>query len=181
VIRLFVAIPLPADIRARLGLLSGGIPGAAWVEPENLHLTLRFIGEVEEPAVAEIAAALETVEAAPFSFALDGMGDFGSGKRLRALWVGVALNEALDHLQARIESALVRLGLEPEHRRFTPHVTLARLKGAPAHRARRYIMENGAFRAGPFPVQGFTLFSSFLSRNGAIHDPVAEFALTDSL
>ncbi len=176
-IRLFVAIPLPADVRERLGLLSVGIPGAKWVEPANLHLTLRFIGEVEEPVAAEIATVLEGVEAAPFGIELDGMGDFGSGKRLRALWAGVARNEALEHLQARIESALVRLGLEPERRRFTPHVTLARLKGAPAARARRFIAENGAFRAGPFPVAGFTLYSSFLSRNGAIHDPVAEFPL----
>lgn len=177
-IRLFVAIPLPADIRAHLGLLSAGIPGAKWVAPANMHLTLRFIGAVEEPVAAEIAAALDGVEAAPFVLELDGMGDFGSGKRLRALWVGVARNAVLEHLQARIESALVRLGLEPERRRFAPHVTLARLKGAPAARARRFIAENGAFRAGPFPVAGFTLFSSFLSCNGAIHDPVAEFPLT---
>ncbi len=176
-IRLFVAIPLPGDVRERLGLLAGGIPGAKWVEPANLHLTLRFIGEVEEPVVAEIAAALETIEAAPFTIELDGMGDFGSGKRLRALWAGVARNEALKNLHARIESALVRVGLEPERRRFTPHVTLARLKGAPAARARRFIAENGAFRAGPIPVAGFSLYSSFLSRNSAIHDPVAEFPL----
>lgn len=177
-IRLFVAIPLPADIRARLGLLSAGIPGAKWVAPANMHLTLRFIGAVEEPVVAEIAAALDVVEAPPFALEIDGIGDFGSGKRRRALWVGVARNAALEHLQARIESALVRLGLKLERRRFVPHVTLAHLKGAPAARARRFIMENGDFHAGPFPVAGFTLFSSFLSRNGAIHDPVAEYPLT---
>jgi 2'-5' RNA ligase len=181
VIRLFVAIPLPDDVRARLGFLSAGIPGARWVAPESLHLTLRFIGEVAEPVVADVAAALEGVAAAPFMLELDGMGEFGSGKRLRALWVGVARSAALESLQARLESALVRMGLEPERRRFSPHVTLARLGGAPATRARRFVMENGAFRAGPFPVAGFTLYSSFLSHNGAIHDPVAEYALVGAL
>ena len=176
-IRLFVAIELPGDVRARLAALCVGVPGAKWVKAENLHLTLRFIGEVDGHRFEDIAAALGEVRAPAFDVALDGVGFFG-GRRPRVLWAGVARTAALDHLHAKVESALVRAGCEPEGRKFTPHITLARLNNAPAGRVRGFVSDHNLFRAGPFPATEFTLFSSFLSQEGALHTPEAVYPLS---
>jgi RNA 2',3'-cyclic 3'-phosphodiesterase len=175
--RLFVAIALPEDVRDRLGLLAGGVPGARWVDPENLHLTLRFIGEVDGGWAEDITAALGGVVARPFELALAGVGHWGTRERATAIWAGVEKNPGLSHLQSKVESALVRLGLEPEGRKFAPHVTLARLSGSPCGRVAKFIADHNLFRLPPFPVTAFTLFSSFLSRGGAIYTPEVEYAL----
>ena len=175
--RLFVALPLPEDVRRRLGLLAGGVPGARWVDPEKLHLTLRFIGEVDGGWAEDIISALAGVSAKPFELTLAGVGHWGTKERANALWAGVEKNPGLTHLQSKIESALVRLGLEPEGRKFAPHVTLARLSGSPDSRVAKFIADHNLFRLPPFPVTAFTLFSSFLSRGGAIYTPEVEYAL----
>lgn len=176
-LRLFVALDFPDDIRRRLAGLGGGVPGARWTEEEKLHLTLRFIGEVPDDTAHDIDSALAGIEAPAFDLTLDGVGVFGSGRSARVLWAGVERNEPLAHLQAKIESALVRAGIAPEERRFSPHVTLARLKDASQDRIGRFIAERGLFRAGPFPIGHFTLFRSHLGRTGPVYEVMGEYGL----
>lgn len=168
-IRLFTAVELPAEVRQRMAVLCAGVPGARWVAPENLHLSLRFIGEVDGGTFQDIAAELAGIEAPAFEMELDGIGYFGSGKVPRSIHVNVARNAAVGHLRNKIESKLVRMGLPREERKFVPHVTLARLKGTAPERIGAFISHNNLFRAGPVGVDHFTLFSSFLSHNGPIY------------
>ncbi|HUT49608.1 MAG TPA: RNA 2',3'-cyclic phosphodiesterase [Alphaproteobacteria bacterium] len=176
-LRLFVAIELPESLRERLALLCGGVPGARWLSPETMHLTLRFIGDVQEAALGDIDAALAGIHVPGFEIMLDGIGVFGNGARPRAIWAGVARNPPLEHLHGKIESALVRTGLPPEGRKFTPHVTLGRAKAANPGRVGDFVAAHNPFQAGPFKALGFTLFSSFLSHSGAIHTPEAVYRL----
>lgn len=176
-IRLFVAIELPEAVKAELARLGGGVPGAKWVGPENLHLTLRFIGEVDEDAATDIAAALDHIRAPAFDLVLSGVGQFSSHRSPRVLWVGVEKNQSLVHLNGKVESALVRAGVAPERRRFSPHITLARLGKASKPRINSFVSTNAMFAAGPVHADSFVLFSSFLGRNGAIHRPEAVYPL----
>ena len=166
-IRLFVGLELPADVRDRLAGLAMPLPGARWIAAENLHLTLRFIGEVDHDRAGEIDDALARLAAAPLEVAVDGVGHFASRNRVRALWAGIAPSPALDALQARTEALCQRAGLAPEGRRFTAHVTLARCRGLSADRAAPFIEAWAGFRAPPFTVDHAALFSSSLGRTGA--------------
>lgn len=176
-IRLFVGFPLPGDIRQQLSRLAAGLPGARWVDSDSYHLTLRFIGEVDLATAEDIDAALLGIDVEPFEVRLSGVGYFGKPKAPRQLWVGVERSEPLLRLQGKIETALQRIGLPAEERKFTPHVTLARLKATPVNRLETYVAANSRFAAGPFTVSEFTLFSSFLSSSGAIHTPEAAYVL----
>lgn len=176
-IRLFVGISIPAEIKMHLSLMAAGLPGARWTREESYHLTLRFIGEVDQGIAEDIDVALGEIGIEPFDITLSGMGFFGKAKAARALWVGVERNETLIRLQHKIEIALQRLGLPAEERKFSPHVTLARLRGTPVRRLETYIADHGAFSAGPFQTDTFTLFSSFRSSSGAIYTPEAEYEL----
>ena len=118
------------ELRDRLVALFGrGIPGARWVPAENYHLTLRFIGETPAYQEEEIDLALAGLKTRGFPLTLSGLGTFSKGGRATALWVGVERSPPLEHLRAKVETALQRIGLEPERRRFSPHITLARLDG----------------------------------------------------
>ncbi|HYG84655.1 MAG TPA: RNA 2',3'-cyclic phosphodiesterase [Azospirillum sp.] len=176
-IRLFVALDFPDDVRDRLAGLAGGVPGARWTDPSNLHLTLRFIGEVPGHTAADIDATLSEIEVPGFDLTLDGVGMYGSNRHARVLWAGVERTEALTHLQSKVESALVRCGLEPEERKFSPHVTLARLKDAPKERIGRFLEERGLFRAGPMRIDHFTLYRSLLGKGGAVYEALREYPL----
>jgi 2'-5' RNA ligase len=176
-IRLFVALPLPQDVRERLSGLSGGLPGVRWIAPENLHVTLRFIGDVDEGVADDLHDALIGVRAPAFDITLGGIGTFGPERRPHALWVGVDRSPALTHLRDKVESALVRAGLEPEARRFTPHVSLARLKDSPGPRLAKFMAGGGGLRIGPIACDHFVLFSSHLGRNGASYTAEAEYPL----
>ena len=175
--RLFVAIALPDDVRNRLVELRTGIPGARWVPPENMHMTLRFIGEADGAACRDIVDALHRVDARPFELVLSQVGHFGAARKERLLWAGVESNSALLDLHERVSAALRSAGLPPDSRKFTPHVTLARLKRAPADRIAEFEATYNLFRAGPFPVRRFTLFSSHLGHGGATYYPEEEFLL----
>ncbi|MGD1880464.1 MAG: RNA 2',3'-cyclic phosphodiesterase [Kiloniellaceae bacterium] len=175
--RLFVALSLPDTVRERLCGLCSGLPGARWVAPESLHLTLRFIGEVDGGVAEDIDAALSGIHCPRFSLTLAGVGDFGDGRRLRSVWVGVEANEVLERLQAKVEQAVRRAGQPPEKRKFKPHVTLARFKSHPGGRLEDYFAERALFRCPPFPVTGFTLYSSYLAHEGAIYSPEAVYPL----
>jgi 2'-5' RNA ligase len=175
--RLFVALSLPDHLRGRLCGLCSGLPGARWVAPENLHLTLRFIGEVDGRDAEDIDAALSGVRCPSFPLALSGVGEFGDERRLRSVWVGVDASETLERLQSKVEQAVRRAGQPPEKRRFKPHVTLARFKSHPGARLEPYFAERSLFRCEPFQVTDFTLYSSYLSHGGAIYSPEAVYPL----
>jgi len=175
-IRLFTAIGLPADLVTRLSLMQGGVPGARWSPPENLHLTLRFIGEVDEVVANDIDDMLTGLRAAPFDLALMGCGSFGS-KDPHSLWIGIAPCPPLMHLAARIESLLQRMGLAAEMRKYKPHVTLARLKDAPAPRVQAFLADHALFTCGPFGVNSFGLYSSHQSSHGSQYVLERSYAL----
>jgi len=165
-IRLFAAIEIPEGIRLQLSLLQGGIPGARWMLVENMHLTLRFIGEVDEAVARDIDDMLADIRAPAFSLSLKGVGEFGR-KEGRALWTGVANGEALQHLAAKIESALQRMGLPSETRKYSPHVTLARLKDVAMGEVQGFLAAHSLFRSPAFEVTQFALFSSHPSTRGS--------------
>jgi len=178
--RLFVAIDLPADVKEQLRPLCGGLPGARWVDGEQLHLTLRFIGEVDGGVRREIEGGLAEVQAAAFPLALQGVGHFPPRGQPRVVWVGVEKSHPLIHLHGRVERALAEAGVDRDGRKFSPHITLARLTATPATRVGRYLEEFGLFRTQPFPVDEFTLYSSTLTRHGAVHTPEATYPLRES-
>lgn len=176
-LRLFVAIPLPDPLRRALAALGGGIPGASWVAEENLHLTLRFLGEIDEGTAADIDEALAGLQAPAVEVQVAGMGQFGEGDRARLLFAGVARTPELVHLQERVEAAVVRGGSPREKRKFAPHVTLARLKGAAMPRVQGFIAAHALFRPPPFVADRVVLFSSHLARDGAIYRAEADYPL----
>ena len=177
-IRLFTAIEIPESVRLRLSLLQGGVPGARWSPPENLHLTLRFIGEVDEAVANDIDDVLSNLRAPSFDLTLKAAGEFG-GRDPHALWVGVAPNEALHRLVAKIESALQRMGLDAESRKYTPHVTLARLRDAPLPKVREFLGAHATFDSGPFRVRAFALYSSHPSARGSLYRAERTYPLSD--
>lgn len=175
--RLFVAIDLPDALRRQLALMTGGLPGARWVPPENYHLTMRFIGEAPAWQAEEIDNALVGVRAPALPLTLVGIGLFAKGGRGTSLWAGVERTQALDHLRGKVETALQRLGLEPERRRFAPHVTLARVDAVPQPRLAAHLQAHGLFRAPPVTISHFTLFSSRLGKERAVYVAEAEYPL----
>lgn len=176
--RLFVAIALPEDLRARLTGLQQGVPAARWADPDNLHLTLRFIGEADGAQAQDLDAALTQVRAARFDVTLAGVDRFGQGRKSRALWVGVEPAPELDRLRRKVEQAVQAAGFAPEGRKFKPHVTLARFKGDPGHRLDDHLAHHTAFRAECFEVREFVLYSSLLAQAGAIHTPEVVYPLS---
>ncbi|MFZ1992383.1 MAG: RNA 2',3'-cyclic phosphodiesterase [Alphaproteobacteria bacterium] len=180
-IRLFTAIEIPEGVRDLLLDLQSGLPGATWSPFDNMHLTLRFIGEVPEPMVEEIEEALWSIHAPGFSLQLKGVGKFGGeGARApaRLVYANVEHDEGLTRLQSKIEQALQDLGLDPERRKYHPHVTLARLKDTPIGRLGNYLAAHAMFSSPAFDVTEFTLFSSSLGREHSVYDPLSSFALT---
>jgi 2'-5' RNA ligase len=177
-VRLFVGIDLPWDLRQRVALLGGGIPGARWVPAGNLHLTLRFVGEVPPFRAEEIDHALAALRARRLTLTLAGVGTFSKGGRETQLWVGVERNPSLDLLQSKVETACQRAGLEPERRRFAPHVTLARLDNAAPPRLAAFVQANNLFRSAPIELGHFTLFSSRLGKEASVYTAEAVYPLT---
>jgi RNA 2',3'-cyclic 3'-phosphodiesterase len=166
--RLFVALALPDAVADSLMLIQAGVPGARWMTREQLHLTLRFIGEVDGLKAAAIDDALSAVETARFMLELKGVGEFG-GRRPHTLWAGVRANDALTHLQRKIESACRRCGLEPDGHKFLPHVTLARLKGTASGHVMDFLTDHALYAGTPFAVEGFILYSSHMTPKGSLY------------
>jgi 2'-5' RNA ligase len=167
-IRLFVALALPETVAQGLLAMQFGVPGARWMNREQLHLTLRFIGEVDGRDAEAIDDALSTISAPRFTLELKGVGEFG-GKNPRALWAGVAANEPLAHLQRKIEATIQRVSLPAEERKFTPHVTLARLRAVPAGRVMDFLHDHALYASGPFEAREFVLFSSKTAPGGSLY------------
>lgn len=157
--RLFTALEVPRDAAMSLSLLRGGLPGARWLDVENYHITLRFIGDVDGPTADEVVNALDRVDRPSFSLALSGMGSFGA-KKPHSIWAGVSACTELIALQAEIERICQRIGLAPDTRRFSPHVTLARLRHARVSDVVSYLSGRGDFRTESFDVGRFVVMSA---------------------
>jgi 2'-5' RNA ligase len=175
--RLFVALDLPWEVKEELSDLSFNLTGARWVPTDNFHLTLRFIGEASRLQAEEIDLALATLRGRSFAFSLSGLGWFEKNGRVSALWAGVERNENLTRLQAKVETALHRIGLPPDRRRFTPHVTLARMDMPVTVQLASFVQANNLYRSTPIRADNVTLFSSFLGKDQPTYTPEAEYAL----
>ncbi|GAA5539808.1 MULTISPECIES: RNA 2',3'-cyclic phosphodiesterase [Brucella/Ochrobactrum group] len=157
--RLFTALEIPRDAALSLSLLRGGLPGARWIDVENYHITLRFIGDVEGHVADEIANALDRVRRPEFMLNLSGVNAFGS-KKPHSIYAGVSPSPELNALQAEIERICQRLHIPADPRKFTPHVTLARLRNARIDDVVHYLSSRGNFATLPFKVGRFVLMSS---------------------
>src|SRR5437763_17150132 len=175
-LRLFVGIEFPPELKLRLSLLETGIAGARWVDPGNLHLTLRFIGEVDEGVAADIDEALARLRARRFTLQLAGTGVFG-GNRPHALWVGVERDPDLLALRDKVEQALIRTGPEPEGRKFAPHVSLARLRDPELAGLGNFLAANARLPAAPLPVEHVSLIASYPTKSGSIYEDQADYPL----
>ena len=176
-IRLFAAVPLPDEIAAALARRQTGLAGARWRTADQLHLTLRFFGEVREDVARDLDVELSAVGGGPFEIVLQGAGAFGEGQDIHAVWAGVAESEALRRLAAACESAARRAGLKPERRQYRPHVTLAYLRRPDPDKVAAWIQANNLLKSPPIEVDRFGLYSSFLAGEGAQYRLEAEYAL----
>jgi 2'-5' RNA ligase len=174
-LRLFVGIGFPPELKLRLSLLCSGVPGAKWVDPGNFHVTLRFIGEISEDLAADVDDALSRLRARRFTLQIAGTGVFGD--RPRSLWAGIERSPELVGLRDKIEQALIRVGLPPEPRKFSPHVTLARLRDPPLDKLRDFLTTHARFRANPLAVEGFSLIASFQTKAGSVYEDQADYPL----
>ena len=174
--RLFSAIEIPRSVAERLTVLRAGLTGARWVDPENYHLTLRFIGDVDGATARDFTAALGEIVAAPFELEVSGLSSFGGG-RPRAIFAGIAPSQGLEVLQRANERAAREAGLPQEGRNYKPHVTLARLKGARAEAVAAYLERQGDIGPEPFTVSRFVLYSSRNSVGGGHYVVEAAYPL----
>ena len=163
--RLFIGLEIPPDIGQALGMLRGGLPGARWIDPENYHLTLRFIGDVDGAIAQEVASTLGRIRRSAFDLRVEGLRSFG-GNRPRAVVATVLSPPSLLEVQAEQERLMQRIGLEPEGRKYTPHVTLARLRDSSNRQVAEYLAVRGHFSSAPFRVSRFVLFSARASVGG---------------
>ena len=177
--RLFVALRPPRPIRERLLGRAGGVPGARWQDDAQLHVTLRFIGEVGAHQAEDVAAALGSVHHAPLGLRLDGCGMFDKRGKPNALWAGVSPRDSLAALHRKVDQAIVRTGLEPGRRAYLPHITLARLSGS-AGPIDRWLAEHAALASEPFAIDAMILYESRLGHGGASYEPIARYPLTGS-
>lgn len=176
--RLFTAIEIPRHIGDSLAMMRGGLPGARWIDPENYHLTLRFIGDIDDALARDIAGLLGRVRRRPFEIRLDGLTSFG-GRKPRAVVAAATPAAPLIELQAEHERLLQRLGLEPEGRKYTPHVTLARLRETSSRQVADYLNARAHYRSAAFEVSRFVLFSSRASVGGGPYVVEADYPLAE--
>lgn len=157
--RLFVGLALPTSLTDKLAPLMAGLPGARWVNPAMLHLTLRYVGEVDAHQAAILDENLSMIARPGFELQVSGCGIFAQRRGPEAVWIGVTSTPPLTELQAAVERATVRAGLAPEEKRFRPHITLAKLKDTPAPRLQAFVAGHNLFKHS-VKVISFSLFSS---------------------
>ncbi len=176
--RLFVALDFPSEVVQQLTDLCFGVQGVRWVPSDQIHLTIRFIGQVDESQFKQISEVLSEICVAPFALQLRGAGYFPPRKKPKVLWVGLDSNPELLKLHAGIERAIERVGIPPETRKFHPHVTLGRIRDrTPANEVAPFVVRNSLFATEPFQIDRFILFSSILRSEGAIHRKEGEYPL----
>lgn len=174
--RLFTGIEVPSAVAESLSIMRGGLPGARWIDPQNYHITLRFIGDIDDALARDIAGLLGRVRRDPFELHLDGLSSFG-GRKPRAVVAPVKPAPQLMELQSEQERLLQRIGLEPEGRKYMPHVSLARLRDSSSHQVAEYLAARGHYRSMPFRVSRFVLFSSRSSVGGGPYVVEADYPL----
>ncbi len=177
-LRLFVGLDLPDNLRAHLSLLAAGLPGARWLEPETYHVTLAFIGEMDEAQAELLDQELSRVAARPLMLEIASVGCFGSRGKLRALWAGVVPSENLLLLQGRVAGACARAGLDIDGRKFKPHISLARFREQPSKsKLGDWLSANGLLRLEPIKVDSFSLFQSHLGHEGAHYEILRRYSI----
>ena len=174
--RLFVAIRPPREVRETLLDAMGGIEGARWQDDDQLHLTLRFAGELEGPQAEDLADALAQVAAQGFDLTVHRVGHFEKKGVAHTIWAGVAPSEGLTVLQRRVERACRSAGLPPETRRYAPHITLARLNRASGPIG-GWLAQHALLAGGTWPVESFALFESHLAPTGPEYARIATYPL----
>ena len=176
-LRLFAALPVPYEIGQDLVRLQKGVPGARWRPVENLHITLRFFGEIDERRAEDLDAELAAIQIAPFTLRLKGTDWFGKADP-RSLWLGVDAPDALLRLHEKCDRAARRAGLAPEPRKFVPHMTLAYLRGAPVDKVNRFVQRTATLETEAWQATHFSLYSSWLTRGERnIYEPEADYPL----
>ena len=163
--RLFTGVGLPPDVALDLKIMQGGVSGARWIDAQSFHITLRFIGDIDDGLGREVAMGLERLDMRPFELSLKGIGVFG-GNKPHAIIAQVAESAELRRLQLAQERMCQSLGLNPEPRKFIPHVTLARLRDFDPQDLRNFVESHALYRSRSFTVQQFNLYSSRPSRGG---------------
>jgi 2'-5' RNA ligase len=163
--RLFTGLEIPSQTGLMLSMLRGGLRGARWIDPENYHITLRFIGDIDDRTADEVADALDRIRRDPIEIRLNGLGSFGNGKP-HAVWARVEPTPELNELQAEQERIIQRLNLPPERRKYTPHVTIARCRTSTNEDVAKWLAERGNFQAPSFIAGRFVLFSAKASVGG---------------
>ncbi|KQM70556.1 RNA 2',3'-cyclic phosphodiesterase [Sphingomonas sp. Leaf20] len=178
-IRLFVALRPPRSVRDGLLDVMDGVAGARWQDDEQLHVTLRFIGEVERAVAEDVADVLAQVHADAPTVAIAGVGTFEKRGRIDTLWAGIKPAAPLAALHRKIDHALVRVGIAPERRAYLPHLTIARLARSLGDRAQieAWIARNAALASDPFVLPHLILYRSHLDHAGATYEPVARWPL----
>lgn len=180
--RLFVALELPDEIKQSLEPLTRGLGDVRWLWPEQQHLTLRFIGELDNGRMYDLAEALALVAGVPFELRLKGIGHFPPRGEPKVIWAGVEKSEELERLKRRIDRALAEAGVPRETRKFAPHVTLARIRGPLSpDRVGTYLARHSLYQSQPFAVSSFHLFSSWLRPQGAEYQIEASYELVPGL
>lgn len=176
-IRLFIAVPIPEEIQYQLHAMGRSLPGAKPVPEDQIHLTLRFIGEVEGSIFKDIKEGLAEIDSPAFTMAVQGVGHFPPRGKPRVLWVGTQPTEPLIKLKRKIDSSLIDSGIGPDSRKYSPHITIARLNNPPMQRLTSFLAGNAFLRFDDFQVDCFLLYSSKLSHKGAVHTVEAEYHL----
>ena len=174
--RLFVALAIPAPVAQSIMLIQGGVPGARWQTREQLHLTLRFIGEVDGRDAAGLDDALAGIDVPGFDLQLHGVDQFGN-KQPHALWAAARANEALMHLQRKVDTAIRRVGQPQDAHKFTPHVTVARLRHSEPGKVIEWLTHNALYTSPEFEVGAFQLYSSRLTSDGSVYAVEQEYPL----
>jgi len=173
--RLFIAIDMPEQVQDQISDLYTAIQGARWVPQDQLHITMRFIGETDIHTETSIITALEHIRFEPFHITVKSTGFFPLRKDPQVLWVGIDKNTELEKLQHAIERSLTALGIKTEGRTFHPHVTVARLDRPHKERVVQFITDNHLFKTEPFEVTEFHLYRSYPGKNGAQYVREASF------
>lgn len=177
--RLFCALKIPANLKMQLSLIKGGLNGARWIEPENYHITLRFFGDVNRHIAEDLSIALSGIDRNTFDLEIDRLDVFGNAKP-HSLHASIRPIPALLELQGEIERIARRLGLEADRRKFSPHITLARLRGTSQSELAVFIARQGGFFSPPFAVDGFDLLSSKDSIGGGPYITEAGYPLHEN-
>lgn len=175
--RVFIAIPLPVDIRASLASLCHGIAGAKWTQPENMHITLRFLGELNDEQCRDLDDELSEINCPRFDLTFRSFGCFDKRGHVHTLWAALDKSPELERLFEKVESASVRAGLEKARRKFKPHTTLARFRHVEDREIGTFMESRNPYSSEPFPAQSFVMYQSLRGNEGPRYEVLAEYPL----